>query len=48
MDLQDQLKIFPDHEPAPEEAKEEATHELYVQKSTYDLQIRKEKEKSQL
>jgi translation initiation factor 1 len=43
MDLQDQLKIFPDHEPAPEEAKEEATHELYVQK--HDLQIRKRKGK---
>jgi translation initiation factor 1 len=35
MDLQDQLKLFPDHEPAPEEAKEEAPHELYVQKNLW-------------
>ena len=42
MDLQDQLKnLFPDHVPSNEpEETEEVAHELYVQKETYDLQIR--------
>jgi hypothetical protein len=44
MDLQDQLKIFSRSRTGSRRSKEEATHELYVQK-TYDLH---EKEKSQL
>lgn len=33
MDLHDQLKkLFPDHEPLPEEKPEETPHELFVQK----------------
>lgn len=32
MDLQEQLKkLFPDHEPLPEEKQEEKPHELFVQ-----------------
>jgi translation initiation factor 1 len=44
MDLQDQLKnLFPDHEPAPEEAIEEVAHELYVQKEAMICKFEKGK-----
>ncbi|TDE03802.1 translation initiation factor [Flavobacterium hiemivividum] len=47
MDLQDQLKnLFPDHEPAPEEAKVEVAHELYVQKEPMICKFEKRKGKA--
>ncbi len=47
MDLQDQLKnLFPDHEPSPEEAIEEVSHELYVQKEPMICKFEKRKGKA--
>jgi len=47
MDLQDQLKnLFPDHEPAAVEAKEEVAHELYVQKEPMICKFEKRKGKA--
>ncbi|MFM2369552.1 MAG: hypothetical protein RL619_1862 [Bacteroidota bacterium] len=47
MDLQDQLKkLFPDHEPSPEEAIKEVAHELYVQKEPMICKFEKRKGKA--
>jgi translation initiation factor 1 len=43
MDLQDQLKIFPDHEPAPEEGRSNSW--LYVQKNLWFANSKKKKGK---
>jgi len=47
MDLQDQLKnLFPDHQVSPEEAIEETSHELYVQKEPIICKFEKRKGKA--
>ena len=47
MDLRDQLKnLFPNHEPAPEEAIPEVEHELYVQKEPMICKYEKRKGKA--
>lgn len=47
MDLQDQLKhLFPDHQPLPDEPKEEAAYELYVQKDPMICKYEKRKGKA--
>jgi translation initiation factor 1 len=47
MDLQDQLKnLFPNHEPAPEEATQEIEHELFVQAAPMICKFEKRKGKA--